>query len=351
MPRVKRPAVAPPPSQFTPRQSAPRQSAPRQSAPPQSAPPQSTPPRFTPSPSRMPDRPGWWKLVLRRQRRILRPTLLALCLMAVAGGCVALLHAATRGAPFAERLETATAQAGAQAGLRVQEIQFVGLAKTPETLVRAALGVVKGGSMLGFSPADARARIEKLHWVQSATVERHLPGIVVVRLVERSPFAVWQNQGKFVLIDRGGDVVADQDVAAFASQLPLLVGAGAPMAAASLVDALNAQPSLLPRLVAAVRIGERRWNLRMTNGADVLLPEGAEAVALAKLVEMQGSHQLLDRAIQTIDMRLPDRLVIRPQEHLQDRNGAEKAGSEKITGEKPGDAKGDPAHPAARRPT
>ena len=65
-------------------------------------------------------------------------------------------------------------------------------------------------------------------------------------------------------------------------------------------------------MVAAVRVGERRWNLRMKSGTDVLLPEGAEAQALAKLAELQATHALLDRPLQAIDLRLPDRLVVRP---------------------------------------
>jgi cell division protein FtsQ len=91
-----------------------------------------------------------------------------------------------------------------------------------------------------------------------------------------------------------------------------VVGLGAPQAAAPLIDALAAQPTLQGRVVAAVRVGERRWNLRMNNGMDVLLPEGAEAQALAKLVELQASHALLDRPLQALDLRLPDRLVVRP---------------------------------------
>jgi cell division protein FtsQ len=50
----------------------------------------------------------------------------------------------------------------------------------------------------------------------------------------------------------------------------------------------------------------------MKNGMDVLLPEGAEAAALAKLAELQTADAVLDRPLSVIDMRLPDRLVVRP---------------------------------------
>jgi cell division protein FtsQ len=124
---------------------------------------------------------------------------------------------------------------------------------------------------------------------------------------------VWQFQGKFVLIDRAGQVVADQDLSAF-GQLPLVVGAGAPAAAAGLLDLLGSRPDLSSRVIAAVRVGERRWNLRLNTGADVLLPEGQEEAALNKLAELQSSIALLDRPLQSVDLRLPDRLVVRPQQ-------------------------------------
>jgi cell division protein FtsQ len=178
--------------------------------------------------------------------------------------------------------------------------------------VRAALGVHKGDAILTYSLAEARTRLETINWVQSATLERRLPGTILVRLVERRPFAVWQTEGRFVLIDRDGNVVTDSDVAAFSGQLPLVVGVGAPQTAAALIDVLATQPALQARMTAAVRVGERRWNLRMDNGVDVMLPEGEEKRALARLAELQASHALLDRPLQVVDMRLPDRLVVRP---------------------------------------
>ncbi len=254
------------------------------------------------------DRPGRWKLLWRRKRKLVRPTLFAGGLLTVGLGFVGAVHALGRGPTFRERLGQVTAQFG----LRVREVVIDGRQKTPEPLLRAAIGVRSGEPILAFSAAEARSRIETINWVKSATVERRLPSTIVVQLNERRPFAIWQNQGKFALIDRDGNTVTDSDVAAFAGQLPLVVGSGAPHAAAALIDALATQPALQSRLTAAVRVGERRWNLRMNNGADVLLPEGAETLALARLASLQNAHALLDRPLETVDMRLPDRMVVHP---------------------------------------
>ena len=50
--------------------------------------------------------------------------------------------------------------------MRVQDIVIEGRQKTPEPLLRAALGVSRGDPILGFSVAGARQRIETLTWVQ-----------------------------------------------------------------------------------------------------------------------------------------------------------------------------------------
>jgi cell division protein FtsQ len=257
------------------------------------------------------DRPGRLKLLLRRQKRLLRPAAWGASGILVVGLMLGALHSTKPGGTLAtlrERLGNATASAG----LRVNDVVIQGRANTPEPLLRAAIGVSRGDPILGFSVEMARQRIETLSWVEHATVERRLPSTVVVYLQERRPFAIWQNQGKFVLIDRTGQVVANENLAEF-HQLPLVVGPGAPAAAAILLDALTDHPDLQKRITAAVRVGERRWNLRLSNGADVMLPEGHEAQAIARLMQLQQGHALLDRPLAAIDMRLGDRLVVRPR--------------------------------------
>jgi cell division protein FtsQ len=257
------------------------------------------------------DRPPTWKLFLRRQRWMVRPFAWLCVGVAAAAAGVVLLRNAQPGSSIAsvrEKVGVLTANAG----MRITDIVIEGRANTPEPLLRSALGFSKGDPIIGFSLEQARMRIEKLPWVAHATVERRLPGTIVIALSERRPFAIWQNQGRYVLIDRDGQPVTDEQVAKF-RDLPLIVGPGAPEAARVLLDALTDRPAIQGRVVAAMRISERRWNLRMKNGTDILLPEGHEVEALDRLLQLQQDTALLDRPLEAIDMRLADRLVLRPQ--------------------------------------
>ena len=72
------------------------------------------------------------------------------------------------------------------------------------------------------------------------------------------------------LIDETGAVIEGAAPEAFA-HLPVLVGADAPSHAASLLGMLASEPDLGAKVVAAVRVQGRRWNLRLDNGVDVRL--------------------------------------------------------------------------------
>ena len=201
--------------------------------------------------------------------------------------------------------------ASAALGLVVRSIDVEGRETTDTATIMAALAAERGTPILGVSPRRAKEKLESLPWVRSAAIERRLPDTLVVRLVERHPLAVWQHAGKHELVDRDGAVIPVKDLTRFA-RLPTVVGDDAASHATALIDMLAREPELAARVTAAVRVDDRRWNLRIDHVIDVLLPEANPAEAWARLAAQERANKLLQRDIQTVDMRLPDRLVLRP---------------------------------------
>lgn len=197
------------------------------------------------------------------------------------------------------------------AGLVVDDVQVEGRSETRARDVLGALMVSRGMPILAVDPRAAKERLERIPWVREAAVERRLPGLVHVRLVERVPMAVWQHDGRFMLIDRHGAQIETEEVGRF-GELPHIVGEDAGAAAGELLRMLAAEPDLERRVTAAVRVGGRRWNLRLDNGVDVMLPADNAAAAWSHLAEMEREQRVLGRDLKTIDLRLPDRLVLRP---------------------------------------
>src|SRR5689334_5176889 len=195
-------------------------------------------------------------------------------------------------------------------GLVVADVRVEGRETTDRETILAALGAGPGTPILAVSPKWAKEQLQTLPWVRSAVVERRLPDTLYVRLVERKPLALWQHNGKIELIDREGTVIPVGQLDRFA-KLPLVVGDNAASHAAELLDMLATEPDLAARVNAAIRVGDRRWNLRIDNAIDVFLPADAPAGAWAQLARLERSNAILKRDVQTVDVRLPDRLVLR----------------------------------------
>jgi cell division protein FtsQ len=216
--------------------------------------------------------------------------------------------------PMGQEILASTADralaASAALGLVVGDIEVEGRETTDAATIMAALSAHRGTPILGVSPSRAKAQLESLPWVRSAAIERRLPGTIFVRLVERRPLAVWQHAGKQELIDRDGAVIAVKDLSRFA-RLPTVVGDDAASHAAGLLGMLGAEPDLAGRVSAAVRVDARRWNLRIDDAIDVLLPEDNPGDAWARLAALERTSNVLQRDVRTVDLRLPDRLVVR----------------------------------------
>lgn len=195
------------------------------------------------------------------------------------------------------------------AGLEVQEVLVEGRNETDRTAVMAAIQVKRGDPIMKFDPEAARAGLERLRWVATATVERRLPDTVFVKLDERRPMALWQRDGKLALIDRDGEVLTERELGRY-NNLLQIIGADAPKHAQELLGHLGTVPALFKRVNAATRIGGRRWDLHLSNGVIVRLPESDIGGALHHLADQEAKQPVLDRDIVAVDLRMPDRLVI-----------------------------------------
>jgi len=245
----------------------------------------------------------------RRLRRRLALASGVVLMLAALGGGVWTVRAGFVGKAVAEA-GTRVAAGAARLGFAVENINVVGRAHTSRSAILEALDVARGAPILGFDLAAAKARLEALSWVRAADIERQWPDTIFVRLVERQPLAFWQRNGKLELIDREGKVVPVDRLDAF-GPLIVLVGDDAPKTGAVLLEMLASEPELAPHVAAAVRVGGRRWNLRLDNGMDVDLPEREPEIAWHKLAGLERTDRLLERSILAVDLRLPDRLVLR----------------------------------------
>jgi cell division protein FtsQ len=235
------------------------------------------------------------------------------------GAIVAALAALTVGALYAHQtgadartFDVAEAQllaATARSGLAVADVIVDGRHPVDADAILAALGARRGSPMLAIDPAAAKARLEALPWIRSASVTRMLPDVLRVKIVERVPMALWRRDNKLELVDRDGVVLPTAHSRDF-ENLIQLVGDDAPREGAALLDMLASEPALAERVTAAIRVGGRRWNLELDNGVAVELPELEPLAAWRALARLDRTAGLLQRDIRRVDLRFADHMVL-----------------------------------------
>ena len=198
----------------------------------------------------------------------------------------------------------------ADTGIRVEEVMLEGRHNESSAHIMRALDITRGAPLLTVDLKSARARLEELPWIRVASVEREFPDTVRVRIVERRPLALWQRKNELVLVDDEGGIITSQQLDRFPNLL-VLVGKDAPMHATALLEILAQEPELKRRVNAAVRVGDRRWNIRMDNGVYVRLPETNALAAWQRFARLERQHKLLKQDLLSIDLRIPDQLIVR----------------------------------------
>jgi cell division protein FtsQ len=194
-------------------------------------------------------------------------------------------------------------------GFNIAAVALTGQHHLNREEILATAGVTGRASLLFFDVADARARLKTNPWIAEATVQKLLPDRLVISISERAPFALWQKEGRVGVVADDGTVL-EPYVAAPYTRLPLVVGTGAELRAAEFLRQLAGFPELRNNVRAAVLVAERRWNLWLTNGVDVRLPEFDLDKALAQLAALDRGGKLSSRDITIIDLRLPDRVTV-----------------------------------------
>jgi len=197
-------------------------------------------------------------------------------------------------------------------GFVIERVDVMGEGRLSEEDVRRALGVYAGDYLFGIDMDGAQKSIESLSWVDRAVVRRLWPDRIVVQIIERQPYALWQHKGEIKVVDAKGTSISDADAAQF-TKLTLFVGETAGQQAASIRQVMDEFPQIAPRVESFVNVSDSRWDMILDDGAlRVMLPEENMRKALRHLQSLQAQTQILDRKIETIDMRLPDRLTLSP---------------------------------------
>jgi cell division protein FtsQ len=208
------------------------------------------------------------------------------------------------------RLRDARDALASAAGFHVQAVALSGNSRLMREEILGIAGIGERTSLLFLDAAQTRDKLKASTWIADATVLKLYPDRLHIAITERHPYALWQRDGKVVVIAGDGTVVEQQIDSRFAN-FPLVVGKGAERQARDFLTLVDRFPAIRGQVQAFVLVAERRWNLRMKSGIDVRLPEIEPERALDQLAALERDKKIFTRDIASIDLRVSDRVTVR----------------------------------------
>ena len=150
--------------------------------------------------------------------------------------------------------------------------------------------------------ADARVRVRS---------SGAAGGILQVDVTERVPAVLWRTAQGLEVLDADGMITGPATSREQFATLPLIAGEGADKHVTEALDLVRAAGPLGARMRGLVRVGERRWDVVLDRDQRILLPEDAPVQALERVIALGQVHEMLERDLAVVDMRLAARPTIR----------------------------------------
>lgn len=130
-----------------------------------------------------------------------------------------------------------------------------------------------------------KEHLEAIDCIEKIDISRVLPTKVVVKAQYKEPIAIWQNEKKFSFITKSGEVIKIRN-ATNLSKFIVITGKNAPAQTAALLSMISTDSELYSKVVSATLVGDRRWNVKFDNGAEILLPEQDPEMAWHKFLHL-----------------------------------------------------------------
>lgn len=204
----------------------------------------------------------------------------------------------------------------ADSGLRLEKIVIKGRVNTEEADIIEAIDVDWYSPIIALDLEEIHNSVSALGWVRGVEIKRQMPSRLIITLEERHALALYQDQKGHHVIDRDGEIIHGVKAEGF-THLPVIKGDQAPQNAHAIIELLKTETTLFNDVWSLTYQSNRRWDVYLRNNIRIQLPEKDTQLAWSKLAEMDREHQLTKRDVMNIDLRIPNKLVIRRNQTRQ----------------------------------
>ena len=195
--------------------------------------------------------------------------------------------------------------------VKLKNVKILGIENTKASQVVNIVSELRGISLTRIDLKKINAEIDNIDWVSKSELRKIYPSTLEVKVYEHSPIAIWYNDGNKFLVDRDSKIITELNPDKF-KNLKVVAGPNALEDIPVIISMIKNYPEFEKKIKSLLRVGDRRWTIRLHNGITIHLPEKNVANAIEEIEDLDREYSLLSRYIEIIDMRLPDRIDILP---------------------------------------
>lgn len=195
-------------------------------------------------------------------------------------------------------------------GIGVEQVSLSGHRSTSDADIFEILQLEKATSFINLNASEYENRLKGLPWVKEANIKRIWPNQIALKIKERVPFGMWELESQAFLIDEEGKslgpIKKNVDL-----KLPMFSGEGANAHAVEFWSLTQSYPQIKDRIHYAKFINNRRWSVKLKDGAIIDLPMGSEREAISLLFSYDNLATLLYEPSCILDLRFSRRIILR----------------------------------------
>ena len=199
----------------------------------------------------------------------------------------------------------------AQLDIKLKNVKILGIENTKPTEVINIVSGLKETSLSNIDLHEISTQINNIDWIKKSELRKSYPSTLVVKVYEHNPIAIWFNNGNKFLVDDESEIIKELNPNDF-KNLKVIAGLNALEDIPEIISLIRNYPEFEKKIKSLLRVGDRRWTVRLHNGITIHLPEKNVANAIEEIEQLDSKHALLSRYVDIIDMRLPDRIDIMP---------------------------------------
>lgn len=196
--------------------------------------------------------------------------------------------------------------------LQVENINILGASKRVHSSLYDRLQPLIGEKMGSVNLQSIKNNILHTPWLQDASLSLSYPNSINIKVIERNPLLVWENDsGEFYIVNSEDKVIRKAKVEDYKKYILIKKGEFVLKNSDYIRFIIYKHPKFMNR-VSSISLDEYWWDIYLKNGVLVKLPEKNTDRAIYKVMRAQKKYNILDRDIEYIDARIVNKLFIMP---------------------------------------